>query len=232
MSQLHNLLRLQGIDTEIREKKQRLRDVLQAQKGGQELDEVRQRHERSGEALQEAQMRQKALEFELNQISNKRRDSEQRLYSGKVQNPKELADLQHEIDSLARRRSGVEDELLEAMLEVESAQEEDESASEQLDEMEAIWGRQQTALAREQDELATRLNALLAAREEQLVRVDPKNLVAYESTRSKRGGVAMAVVKDGLCQMCGVRVSSNKVSAAHDGRLVRCGSCDRILVLA
>ena len=231
MSQLHSLLRLQEIDTEIREKKQRLREVLQAQKGNQGLIEARQRRERSGEALHEASGRQNALEFELSQITGKRRGSEQRLYSGEVQNPKELADLQHEIESLGRRRSGVEDELLEVMLEVESAQEEDDSAAGQLHELEAIWAQQQIALAREQDQLAARLNALLAARKEQAARLDQKHLAAYDSTAAKRGGVAVARVKDGLCQVCSVRASSSKVTAAHNGQLVRCGSCDRILVV-
>ncbi|MEZ4515948.1 MAG: hypothetical protein R3C44_03590 [Chloroflexota bacterium] len=45
-----------------------------------------------------------------------RRQSEQRLYSGDVKNPKELTDLQHEIESLGRRRDTLETDVLEALM--------------------------------------------------------------------------------------------------------------------
>jgi predicted nucleic acid-binding Zn-ribbon protein len=117
------------------------------------------------------------------------------------------------------------------MLEVESAEEENQEAAARLQEEQERWQEQKSALSEEQDQLASRLNALLATRQEQASRLDQKHLSAYESTRSKRGGIAVAVVKDGTCQVCGVRVSSSKIHAAQEGALMRCGSCDRLLVI-
>ncbi len=116
-------------------------------------------------------------------------------------------------------------------MEVESAQQEDDDALVRLEALEEKWGRQKEALSHEQDELATRLNTLIATRQQQVGRIDAKMLAAYDSTRQKRGGIAVAPVQGGQCQVCGVRVSSSKVSAAQNGALVRCGSCDRILVI-
>jgi len=231
MNPLHQLLQLQRTDEEIQAKKQRLREVLLAQKGNETLEQVRRRRQGSEETFRDAQSRQKALEFELAQLDDKRGRSSDRLYSGKVKNPKELADLQQEIESLGRRRSELEDELLDVMMESEVAQQEDEEARAALQEVEAGWEEKRVVLSAEQDELATRVNALLAKRQKQADALEPKLLAAYESTRSKRGGVAMAPVQSGMCQACGVRVSSNKVSAAQNGDLRRCGSCDRILVI-
>lgn len=230
MNPLHQLNHLQQIDEEIGAKKQRLREVLQAQKGNEALEQARTRHERSSEALSEARAQQKELEFELGQVTTKRQRSEDRLYSGKVKNPKELEDLQRENESLGRRRDDLEEELLEAMMFVEGAQEEDEEADAQLEALTADWAQEKAALAREQEELATRLNDLLAQRKEQAARIDAKYLSAYEKTRSKRG-TGVAVVQDGMCTACGVRASAGKVRAAQGGELVRCGSCDRILVV-
>lgn len=231
MNKLRDLLKLQEIDHDIRAGKQRLHEVLQAQKSNEELEEAQERRARSQEALQEAQRQQKALEFELNQVTSKRRRSSDRLYSGKVTNPKELEDLQLEVESLERRRNELEDELLEAMLVTESAQEEDDDTAAVVEELEAQWAQKKSRLAGEQDQLATKLNELLATRQQQASRIDQQMRAAYESTRQKRGGVGVAVVLGGLCQSCGVRVSSSKVSAAQAGKLVRCGSCDRILVV-
>lgn len=230
MNQLHLLQRLQEIDDEIGAGKRRLREVLLAQKGNPALEEARSRRAVTEAALREGRSQQKGMEQQLNQVVDKRRRSSDRLYSGTVSNPKELSDLQNEIDALARRRSDLEDSLLELMIEVEAAQEADDVAGAELEEMEAAWAEQREALAGEQDRLAARLNALLEQRQKQAAAVDASFLSAYESTRQKRGGVAVAVVKDGLCQACGVRVSSSKVSLAHSGSLARCGSCDRIIV--
>lgn len=231
MNQLHQLLKLQEIDHDIRAGKDRLREVLQAQKSNEKLEEARAQRTKSQETLQEAQRQQKALEFELNQVTSKRKRSSDRLYSGKVTNPKELEDLQLEVESLDRRRNELEDELLEAMFATESAQEEDDEVDAVVESLEAQWAEKKAKLADEQDQLARQLNELIAAREQQASRIGQKMLAAYEETRQKRGGVGVAVVLGGLCQSCGVRVSSNKVSAAQSGTVVRCGSCDRILVV-
>jgi predicted nucleic acid-binding Zn-ribbon protein len=100
-----------------------------------------------------------------------------------------------------------------------------------MQEVEAFWERKRASLAQEQDELATHLNQLLATRKEHTAHLDQKLLSAYETTLQKRGGVAVTVVISGTCLTCGVRVSSSKVSAAQEGALVRCGSCDRIIVI-
>lgn len=230
MNPLQQLYYLQQTDNEIVSKKQRLREVLQAQKGNAELEQARAEHEQSSEALSDARVRQKELEFELAQVTTKRQRSEDRLYSGKVTNTKELEDLQREIDSLDRRRDDLEDELLEAMMAVESAQEEDAETGSSLQALEEEWQEEKAALAEEQDELATRLNELLARRKEQAERVNGKFLTAYENTRSKRG-TGVALLQDGMCSACGVRASAGKVRSAQVGEMVRCGSCDRLLVM-
>lgn len=231
MNQLHQLLKLQEIDSDIQTSKKRLHEVLQAQKGNEKLEQARERRGESAEGLAQIDRREKALEFELQQVSSKRQRSSERLYSGKVTNPKELADLQQEIESLDRRRSDLEDDLLQVMMEAEAAQEEDDEVAADVREIEAAWERKRASLAQEQDELATHLNELLARRKEQTARLDRKHLSAYETTLQKRGGVAVTVVISGMCLTCGVRVSSKKVNAAQEGALVRCGSCDRIIVI-
>lgn len=230
MNQLHRLLLLQETDDEIQAKKQRLRDVLLAQKGNPALEQARLRYAAGQSALRDARARQKELELQLNQVVEKRRRSNDRLYSGKVKNPKELSDLQHEIEALGRRRGDLEDVLLELMIEVETAQEEDDGARAAAAAAESAWEQQKEALAREQDQLATRLNALIEQRQKTVAALDSQFLTAYDATRKKRGGVAVALIHDGLCQACGVRISSSKVSLAQSGSLARCGSCDRILV--
>ena len=220
MSQLHFLYRLQQIDDEIRAKKQRLREVLNAQKQNGELVAARASKEKSDSRLQKARSRQKDLELELGSVSDKARRTEERLYSGKVQNTKELRDLQEGVASLGRRRSVLEDEILDVMMVVEEAEAENEEVSAELAEIEAEWEQTVAGLQEEQNELAVRVNQLLEQRQEQVGKIE-----------QRRRGIAVAAVKDGLCEVCGVRISANKVQAARMGEVVDCGSCGRILVV-
>lgn len=229
MSQLQQLYRLQQIDNEIREKKQRLREVMRALKDDEELAAARRHKEQTGAALLKVQSQQKELELQLGSVTEETQRSEDRLYSGEVTNPKELSDLQQKIASLGRRRESLEDQILEMMLAVEEAQKVDEAAGERLREAEAEWEARRERLAEEQDEVAEEAGQLLRQREKQLDLIEDKMLAAYEETASRRGGIGVSILVQQVCQACTVRVSANKARAAQTGELVYCNSCGRIL---
>src|SRR5690606_5207993 len=119
MSQAQVLYDLQQIDTEIRTKKQRLGEVLRLQKEPASLLAARESAQAADTELKKRQAHHKALSQEIAALAEKAKRSEERLYSGAVKNPKELTDLQHEVDALARRRAALEDEALLAMMSVD-----------------------------------------------------------------------------------------------------------------
>ena len=229
MAQVQQLYRLQQIDMEIREKKQQLGQVLRAQKEPDALLAARRRAETALAELQQWQLSHKDLSLELSSLNNKARSSENRLYSGNVRNPKELEDLQKEIESLGRRRSALEDDVLEAMIMMEETQAEKAAADEALAEMEAEWELRVAGLKIEQNELALRLNTLNALRQKQVALISPNLLAEYEQLSQRRGGIAVATLRGNECQGCQLTVSANKVIDANEGKLVYCGSCGRIL---
>ncbi len=231
MSQVHRLYRLQQIDSEIAAKKERLIEVLRAQKADQAVRTAKQEAEEAGQQFQLRRRQQKALEEELGSINEKSRRSEQRLYSGNVKNPKELEDLQHEVEALGRRRSVLEDELLGAMEVAEEAQAANERTTAKLNELEGAWTLRLQHLRKEQTELATRVNVLVAERTEYAARIPPDLLSAYQEASREAGGVAVSALEQGRCQVCKVTVSGLKKKAVDQGDLVYCGSCGRILVL-
>jgi predicted nucleic acid-binding Zn-ribbon protein len=116
MSQVELLFRLQHTDDEIRAAKDRLSEVIRLQSENQDLLAARKRSKVTANELNQRRAQQTDLNLELNSLEDKANRSEQRLYSGSVKNPKELSDLQHEIESLGRRQSALEEELLEVMI--------------------------------------------------------------------------------------------------------------------
>ena len=229
MGQVDLLFRLQQIDDEIRSDKKRLGEVVRRQTESDELLVARRRAERAESELQTKRTLRTDLNLELNTLLSKVKRSEDRLYSGTVKNPKELSDLQQELDSLGRRREVLEDEVLEAMINLEEAQEEESEASESLSAIEADWEESQQNLAKEQDELVRHINELTAMRKQQLELVTPKSLALYENTVRRVSLMAVVNLRNGRCAGCQVSVPSNLIKAVDEGELVHCDSCGRIL---
>ncbi|MGD8584462.1 MAG: C4-type zinc ribbon domain-containing protein [Chloroflexota bacterium] len=229
MSQVDLLYRLQQIDDEIRAGKKRLSQVIRSQRETEELLVARKLAESAAAELHEHRATQTSLNLELKSLNSKAQRSEQRLYSGTVKNPKELEDLQHELESLTRRRTTLEDELLEAMILVEEAQEEDESAQVALSEVETTWNQDQIDLKQEQDELVARINELMVLRKKHLELISPESLTQYEAALRRVGSTAVVLMKNNRCRGCLVTVPANLVKAVDEGQLVQCDSCSRIL---
>jgi predicted nucleic acid-binding Zn-ribbon protein len=229
MSQIQLLYQLQQVDSEFQEKRQRLAEVLRAQKETAELLAAQQGLETAVAHHRQWQTQHKNLSLELEGVNSKAQRSEQRLYSGNVKNPKELSDLQSEIAALGRRRAALEDEILEAMITLEEAEEARDAAQTTLDDVTTRWQKAQAGLKKEQHELAVRLNALNEQRKQYVPRIAAERLAEYEQLRQKKGGTAVAGLQQNMCLGCRLTVSATKAKEAQEGRLVYCGGCGRLL---
>jgi predicted nucleic acid-binding Zn-ribbon protein len=219
MNQVRQLYNLQQIDTDIRKKKQRLSEVVKLQRETEHADE----------GLRTWETRHNDLNLELGGLNNEAGRTNQRLYSGNVKNPKELEDLQNKVQELSKRLSVLEDEILEAMIMIEDAQEEKESADQALAKVQTAWEKSQGSLQHEQNELALRLHELIAARNKLAPMIEKPLLAQYDQLISRKSGVAVAALADNRCTGCHLTVSAQKVSRAERGEIVICGGCGRIL---
>ncbi len=229
MTQVHQLYQLQETDTEIREKTRRLREVLAGQQPSAELLAARERADTAVTTLHEWQTKHKTRRLEMESLRREAKNAENRLYSGKVTNPKELADLQRKIESLGRRIEKAEEQLLEAMIMLEDAETEETAAAENLAEIEAAWEAKVAHLKVEQNELALAIHKLNSARQAQAKAIDPRDLQEYETLAKKKNGMAIARARGSTCLGCRLTVSANKIKEAREGKKVYCGGCGRIL---
>ena len=224
------LYRLQQLDSERDAKEARLTEIRTALEDDSALREARERLEKAEKRALEWQIRQRDLELEIESLVDKVSRSEKRLYGGKVKNPKELSDLQAEVASLKGRRQRLEDTLLEAMIEKETAEEARREAREHLEEVESVWGTRQADLKVEQELLQKRLKEIQGKRSATTPRIDADVLADYEKLREIKGGQAVAHVRDDTCAVCGVTISPSAEWKLRQGELVHCDSCGRIIV--
>ncbi len=230
MTEGADLYRLQCLDSEGDKKRQRLAEIEAALGESKELQQARQAVKRAGEQVRKWAVKQRDLELEVQGFVDKISRHEQQLYSGAIRNPKELEDLQAEVAALKRRRQQLEEKLLEVMLKREDAETVQAQAQSHLDEVQADWTAQQADLIGEREELQAELAEIEQAREALLPSIDAGDLRIYEALRRRKGGVAVALLRDGMCGACGVGITPSLEWQLRQGKLAPCSNCERILV--
>jgi len=230
MSKAETLYRLQTIDLETDERNRRLKEVKAILEGNEELERARQALQGGEKKLSCQRTKLRDHELEMRSLNNKIASVEDRLYSGRIKNPKELGNLQDEVRYLKRRKGELEDQVLETMIEVEDSEASVTEQRERLARLEEEWQETQARLSAEQSELINRLSQLKAKRAKLLKTIEASDLALYEDLRLRRGGRAVALLEGELCQACRVTLPTSKAQQARQGKvLILCGCCERIL---
>jgi len=230
MSRTQPLYDLQQVDLEIQGVSGRLKEIAATLGENAELKRARKMATDAQAELATCRAKMHDLDLEVSSLSQKIETNESRLYSGRVTNPKELANLEEELASLKRWREKREEDLLEAMLATEEAEASLSDAQAILAQVSETWGAEQGDLADEQTTLQARLEELGDRRQSLIAVVGPEDVVTYERLRQRKAGRAVAAVKDGVCEGCRMNPPSSQVQHARSGSdLVFCNNCGRIL---
>ncbi len=230
MNRTHLLYRLQTIDLEIGDGRRRLEEVEAGLGESEELHRAQRALQRAENELNRWRATLRDLELETRSLTAKIASVEERLYGGRVTNPKELANLQNEVSYLKRRKSELEDRQIEAMVEVEEHEAEVDSKRASLAQIEAEWSQTQERLTAERGELERRLAHLKEERAKLEGMIGAEDLALYGELCSRKGGRAVALLKGGACQACGVTLPTSQVQQARSGNALSfCSSCQRIL---
>ena len=230
MSVARQLYQLQEIDTEIADEERRLGQVNSLLGDDEVVVVVQQKLDMEKEKRGELQHQQRSLEGEIDDLAAKIKKGEDELYSGRVNNPKELSNLQHEVELLKSKRDQLETKDLELMERVESVEAGMAALQGELKEVTAEWQREQEQLKKEKAALESSLDDLNRKRQALAAEIEAKAVTLYEQLR-KNKGFAVARVEQGICRGCRISLSSSELQQTRSGSLVQCGSCNRILYL-
>ncbi|HUF32689.1 MAG TPA: C4-type zinc ribbon domain-containing protein [Acidimicrobiales bacterium] len=202
-----------------------------------ELDAARSRLEAEiadlAERAAELGRSQRRLEDEVATIEAKAADTDRTLYSGTVTAPKELQAMQHEVESLRRRASMLEDDLLEVMEAAEPVNAELASLEERRDQAVAESGRLRALIDEAEVEIDAELAVVVRQRDEAVSAVPAPLVGTYEKLRSHLGGVAVARLDAGRCTGCHLALPATELDAARkepSGAVIYHEECGRILV--
>ena len=176
---------------------------------------------------------QSKVDADVDQVRTRMERDQQRLDSGQVGSPRELENLQHEIESLKRRQSELEDVELEVMEKREVVQSRTGELRQEKEQLvlslaEAEQRRDSTwaEIDAETEKTRTQRAELAASLSDDLVTL-------YEKVRASSGGVGAAALHRGRCEGCHLQLNTtdlNRIREAPADDVVRCEECRRILV--
>lgn len=161
-----------------------------------------------------------------------RGDRDRKLMASGTVAAKQMTDIQHELDTLARRQSSLEDDQLELMERREALEMDANRTAAEVDQAEKTLADAR----RRRDETVADLDTTQARREEdrgKLVPRFPEELMRlYERVRVAKGiGAALLRARRcGACQLELDRSAISEIKASPEDAVVRCENCGAILV--
>lgn len=170
---------------------------------------------------------------QINEKKSKRALNQHKLYSGKVNNPKELQDLQADNSSLDKTIAQLEDEQIESMIKAEEVQKASNQAQMHYEHCLVQNSQQNRDLIDENKKLEEKLVQLKQQRQALLPEIPAPLLEHYIDLMNRKNKRAVTEVLDGCCSVCGATLSNVLIQAATSaGEIAHCRGCDRILYRA
>ena len=224
------LYSLQKIDLEIDNLKLRLAEIEASLGETSELLESRERVVNCQKEIKTMTDKQKDMEFDTSDVQERVKSVKNKLYSGKIRNPKELENLQADLNYLEPVAEKREDELLQLLLEIEDAQVKLADAESNFSHVESEWERDQGIFLQEKESKVSKLSKLEKDRLKAGNGYDSSLLKLYDRLREMKSGRAVTTVQGSLCSECRISLPTSVLKKARTGQaLVQCVSCERII---
>lgn len=234
VSQQLSLLDLAEVDAELRRVDHRAANLAEQQ----EFERVQALYQEANDqlavvriALEDVDGEVTKLESEIDSV-RQREDRDRTLLQGGTVNAKQLSELQHELETLERRQSSLEDSLLEVM---ERREELQRQQSDHLARIDALQNELSAAqLARDAALVdIENVRQVSAGRRTELTSLLNADLVALYEKQRAGGGAGAGLLQGKRCGACRIEIDRGemaRIQAADDDEVLRCPECGAILL--
>jgi len=171
-------------------------------------------------------------EVDVEQVVSRIERDQKRLEAGQG-TPKELEQLQHELVSLEKRRSELEEVELEVMMRIDGLDARINALASERDALD----KEIASLRVEKEQAISEIESMMKKteqdRSELASSVEPELLALYEKVRGSADGIGAARLHNGQCEGCHLALNAAEVTrlkALPDDEVVRCEECRRILI--
>ena len=232
--QQRSLLELAELDAGLSRIDHRAKN-LPAQK---QLEEAQSTHGEANDRLAAVQIALEDLDGQVAKFESEidavrqREDRDRSLLAAGTVDAKQLTELQHELETLERRQSSLEDSQLEVMERREELQSQQAGELAEIDELQTKLAEAQRACDEARNEIDQLRHQSLSRRDELVSELDADLVALYERQRA-RGGAGAGLLQGRRCGACRIEIDRGelaRISAAADDEVLRCPECGAILL--
>lgn len=176
---------------------------------------------------------QTKAEADVQQVRVRHVRDRKRMDEGQITNPKDLQRMTHELESLERRVSKLEDDELEIMERLEAAQATLDRANEELTAIDQRVGDLESERDEQWIEIDAEAAEVQASREAATEGIPADLMALYERLRAAKDGLGAALLRARECGGCRLTLDHLElaaVKAAPADEVIRCEECSRIMV--
>lgn len=184
-----------------------------------------------GLAIQDIDGEASRFESDIEAVRQREEKDRGLLASGTV-NPKRLEELQHELDTLVRRRGDLEDSLLEVMERAEQLSDDQAAELQNIDSLESELAAAQKACDATLAEIE-QVRGQRQARREVLVAALSTELIELYDRQRVASGVGACRLLGRRCGACRIELDRgelSRISTAAEDEVLRCPECRAILL--
>jgi len=230
MNQAFHLYQLQKVDIQINNIQSRINEIdaiISRDKRIADAEEnihiARLAIDKTKKSLRELEETGKAIRLEIE-------TNEAAMYSGKIRNPKELADLQNKVNADKKNRDKNDDAQLEGLMDLEIREEEIKKLCELLQRVQSEVATSHSLLQGEKSQLLKQKATFETERNAKAASLQNESLEIYSRLIKQKNGSAVALVEDRACEACGAPLTPAEwQSVRSSSELFFCSTCGRIL---
>ncbi len=225
---LEHLIHLQRLDDFVEQARRTIADRPTRSKAlDDRLEAARTRVAAARERAADSQAARRALEKDLAVVQGRLGKFKDQLME--VKTNREYQAMQKEIEVAQQEVRGIEDRILERMLEADEVGAAVKQAEAALVTEQKEVDRERKALEDEVVRLQQELERSTTERQSVLTRISPPVLSTYQFIAQKRTS-AVAEARDGTCTVCHVRLRPKVFNdVRRNDTIIQCESCQRIL---
>ena len=232
--QQRSLLQLAEVDAELSRIEHRSGHLAEQQR----FEQIQAQHRDANDRLAALRLALDDVDAEITKFESEidavrsREDRDRSMLEAGAISAKQLADLQHELETLQRRQSSLEDSLLEVMERREELQTQQAGELAVIDTLESELAETQRARDDALSAIEQTRHQCVSRRAELTAGLDSDLVSLYERQRS-HGGPGAGRLQGRRCGACRIEIDRGelaRISAAADDDVLRCPECGAILL--
>ncbi len=230
MNQRTFLYQLQLLDLELDKNEKRLSEINEIISYSEDVKKIELIISEIESEKKKQQTKLNKIADEAHTIQEKIKNGEKSLYDGSIKNPKELQDVNIEIDSLKKRLSVLDEQQLEIMFAIEELDNQIDVHQQSLEILKKEKSSKKVNLLNEADEIEKSNRKITIEKNPILTQIEDEFLNIYEKLRKSKNKIAVSLIIDNACSMCGNGLPPMEVQKARSSSdEIFCSVCKRFL---